>query len=398
MALEQRRQGQNTTYRYRLVHRDGHLMHVETQATPRLDIQGQLIGTISIIEDITEQLALEQAAHHARRTLERESRNAVLVANAVSDGLLFVGADNLIEYANPGAVKILGARSQKELVGRRSRDWVCVEDLEALRVYRHALERGESPTVRLRVQRANGEQIPVQLTAHPRLERQKLMGSIIVLNDLRPELEQEHQQQEQQRVLLESQARYRDLFMQAQAARERLELVDHVRNVAMLCETVRDLVQTVVDTLAQTLGVQLVSIYFVQGDALVLQHQVGYSAVIERLALADGGVIVRAANTRHVVLVADARNDADFRYPMPNIRSELAVPILSGQNALGVINLESEEVGAFAPDDAHLLVQVAERIANKIEITQKLEQYQKLEQQYQALLVQQSQTAPERAN
>jgi PAS domain S-box-containing protein len=395
MALEQRRQGQNTTYRYRLVHQDGHLIHVETQATPRLDHQGQLIGTIGIIEDITEQLRLEQAAHHARRALERESRNAVLVANAVSDGLLFVGADNLIEYANPGAVKILGALSQKELVGRRSRDWVHPEDLEALRLHRHALERGESPTVRLRVQRPNGEQIPVALTAHPRLERQKLMGSIVVLNDLRPELEQEERQQEQQRVLLESQVRYRDLFLQAQVARERLELVDHVRNVATLCETVRDLVQTVVETLSQTLGIKMVSIYFVQGEFLVLQHQVGYATVLERLALSDGGVVVRAAINRHVELIADAHKDADFRYPMPKVRSEIAVPILSGQNVLGVINLESDEVGAFGQDDAHLLVQVAERIANKIEITQKLEQYQKLEQQYQALLVQQ---APERAN
>jgi putative methionine-R-sulfoxide reductase with GAF domain len=151
------------------------------------------------------------------------------------------------------------------------------------------------------------------------------------------------------------------------------------------------LVQTVVETLAQTLGVELVSIYFLENEMLVLQHQVGYSNTIERFALSDGGVMVRAATKRHVELVSDAHSDTDFRYPMPNIRSEVAVPILSGQNVLGVINLESEQVGAFTQDDAHLLVQVAERIANKIEITQKLEQYQHLERRYQALLLQQTQ-------
>jgi PAS domain S-box-containing protein len=397
MALEQRRKGQNTTYRYRLVHKDGHLIHVEARATPRLGQQMEIVGTITIIEDITEQLLLEQAAHHARRALERESRNAVLVANAVSDGLLFIAADNLIEYANPAAVSILGAQHAKEVIGRRSREWVYGADLEALRANRQALEQGQSPSIRLRVQRPSGELIPVLLTAHPRLERQKLVGSIVVLNDLRPELEQEARQQEQQQVLLESQARYRELFMQAQAVRERLELVDHIRNVATLCETVRDLVQTVVETLAQTLGIKLVSIYFLQDETLVLQHQVGYNAVIERFALSDGGVMVRAVTKRHVELIPDAHKDADFRYPMPDVRSELAVPILSGQNVLGVINLESDMVAAFDQDHAHLLVQVAERIANKIEITQKLEQYQTLEQQYQALLSQ-NQVPLERVN
>jgi phosphoserine phosphatase RsbU/P len=90
-----------------------------------------------------------------------------------------------------------------------------------------------------------------------------------------------------------------------------------------------------------------------------------------------------------VELIKDARSEADFRYPMPSIRSELAVPILSGQKVLGVINLESEEVGAFDENHAHLLVQVAERIANKLEMTQKLEQYKELEAQYQQLRSQQ---------
>jgi PAS domain S-box-containing protein len=389
MALEQRRLGQASTYRYRLRHKHGHLLHVEAQASPRYNSAGQLIGTITILQDITEQLALEQAAHHARRALERENRNAIMVANAVSDGLLFVGSDNLIEYANPGAVKILGETHQKNLIGKRSRDWVYPDDLLHLRSYRQALEQGQSPSIRIRVQRQNGEVIPALVSVYPRLEQRKLIGAIIMLHDLRAELEREQQQAEQQAVLLESQARYRELFMQSQAVRERLELVDHIRNVATLSETVQDLVQTVVETLSQTLGVRLVSIYFLQNEDLVLQHQVGYSAVIERFALSAGGVMVRSVKKRHVELIKDARSEADFRYPMPSIRSELAVPILSGQKVLGVINLESEEVGAFDENHAHLLVQVAERIANKLEMTQKLEQYKELEAQYQQLRSQQ---------
>lgn len=389
VALEEYARGETSRYRYRLLHKDGHIVHVEAQSAPRRATDGSLLGIITTLDNITEQIALEQAANLAKKAFERESRNAIMIANAVPDGLLFVSAENLIEYANPSAVGLLGAQHQKELIGQRSRDWVYAPDIKRLRSLRSVLERGVSPTIQVQAQHPNGNLIPVSVTVHPRLERQKIVGSIIVIKDLRPELEQQKQLQEQQRVLLESQTRYRDLFLQSQAARARLELVDHIRNVAMLCDTVDGLVKVVVETLSQTLGTKLVSIYFLEDQELVMQHQVGYSSVITHFALSNGGVMVRAVSKPQVELITDAHTEADFRYPMPSIRSELAVPILSGQRVLGVINLESEEVAAFGQDDAHLLVQVAERIANKLEITQKLEQYQKLEQQYQALLEQQ---------
>ncbi|MFN3267354.1 MAG: PAS domain S-box protein, partial [Deinococcales bacterium] len=371
-----------------LCHRDGHLVHIESQASPQQNSQGKLTGVVCTIQDITQQLELERAVHRARRVLERQSRNAGLVANSIPEALFLVGKSNIIEYANPSAARLLGVKSPQELVGTRTRDWIYEPDLATLRNHGHTLEQGELLQRQVRLRRVDGELVPVLLTATARLEGRKLTGSIAVLEDLRSELERERQQQEQQKLLLESQAHYRNLFLQSQAARMRLEAAERIRSLATLCDTVCDLVRVVVEMLAQTLKTKLVSIYFVQDQELVIQHQVGYTSVIPRLSLSGGGVMVRAIENRMVELVFDAHTDPDFRYSMPTIRSELAVPILLGQEVLGVINLESEQVGTFTQEDAELLIQVAERIAYKIDATRKLEQYHELEQRYQRLLEQ----------
>jgi PAS domain-containing protein len=50
----------------------------------------------------------------------------------------------------------------------------------------------------------------------------------------------------------------------------------------------RSVLHTVVEAVASTYGYTQVSAYLLEGDELVLQHQVGYHEVIERIPLAGG--------------------------------------------------------------------------------------------------------------
>ena len=49
------------------------------------------------------------------------------------------------------------------------------------------------------------------------------------------------------------------------------------------------------------------------------------------------------------------------------MRSELAVPLIAKNRLIGVMDLESEQVGYFKPEHLHLLTLTASRIAQAIE-------------------------------
>jgi signal transduction histidine kinase len=74
-----------------------------------------------------------------------------------------------------------------------------------------------------------------------------------------------------------------------------------------------------------------------------------------------------AARTRTTVLVNDVT--ADSRYLLTPggaaVRAELAVPILLGERAVGVVNVESDD--AFDEDDAALIGTIADQLAVAIE-------------------------------
>ncbi len=380
LALSERRSGQAGAYRYRILHKDGHSVFIEGYGSPRYDSHGQWQGTIATIYDISEQLALEQATHQARRALERESRTVTLVANAITEGLLFVSPESIVEYANPGAVELLGCGSSQAMIGLPVFTWVIPEDLEALIAERQFIHQGQTRTYRFGVKRIDGSIISLEGRSYPRLEQEIFKGSIILLRDISAELEQKRLEAEQRRALAESENQYRELYEQSYAQTKRLELIDTIRNAASFADTTQKLIQDIVVSISQTLEVPMVSIYLLEQDQLVLQHAVGYQHTIAAHAMSGRGVMVRSIKNNQVMLINDASLEPDFVHLSGKIQSELCVPITNQKQVLGVINLESTETYAFSEADANLILQIAERISGKIQMTHVLDELRAFEQ------------------
>ncbi len=380
-VAQERQLGQRSTYRYRIFHKNGEVLHVEASGYPRMDTQGKLIGTIATMYDITEQLTLEQAAQQARRAIDRESRNAVLVANAISDGLLFLNQAGLVEYANPGVLKMLGYTSRKEILGLPAFTWVIPEDMALFTQETQRVQQGQIRSYRMRIKRITNDIITIEGTSYPRLENGVFQGVIVVLHDISLELEQQKRQEEFTQTLRQSEYQFRELFEQSVEQTKRLELIDTIRNAASSASTTHHLIQEIVSSISQTLGVPMVSIYLLEKNKLVLQHAVGYEKTIKAHSMDGRGVMVRSARTNQIMLIADASTEADFVHLSGKIQSELCVPITNNNHVLGVINLESTEKNAFSEADANLLLQIAERISDKIEMTRVLEELRALEQQ-----------------
>ena len=101
---------------------------------------------------------------------------------------------------------------------------------------------------------------------------------------------------------------------------------------------------------------------------LWMRFQIGHSPEVERTRVKIGtGIVGRAAQTRRAVLVNDVRTEAGYINANDDVRSELAIPLISKNRVIGVIDLESEEVGSFTPDQQRLLELVASRVAVAIE-------------------------------
>jgi len=105
---------------------------------------------------------------------------------------------------------------------------------------------------------------------------------------------------------------------------------------------------------------------------LRFRFQVGYPPEFaERARVKVGeGVTGQAAQSRQAVLVDDVTQDPTYIAAVPNVRSELAVPLVTKNRVIGVIDLEAREPGYFNEEHSRLLTLVASRIAGGIENAQ----------------------------
>ncbi len=101
---------------------------------------------------------------------------------------------------------------------------------------------------------------------------------------------------------------------------------------------------------------------------LRMRFQIGHTKEAERMRFPLGkGVIGQVALTRQAILLNDVSASPIYIAAYPDVRSELAVPLIAKNRLIGVIDLESEKSGYFREEHLHLLTLTASRIAQAIE-------------------------------
>jgi sigma-B regulation protein RsbU (phosphoserine phosphatase) len=103
-------------------------------------------------------------------------------------------------------------------------------------------------------------------------------------------------------------------------------------------------------------------------DELRMRFQIGHSPESERMRFPLGkGVVGQVALTRQSILLNDVSTSSVYIAANPDVRSELAIPLIAKNRLIGVMDFESEKVGYFRPEHLHLLTLTASRIAQAIE-------------------------------
>jgi sigma-B regulation protein RsbU (phosphoserine phosphatase) len=146
-----------------------------------------------------------------------------------------------------------------------------------------------------------------------------------------------------------------------------LEVADVVNTTLDLDTTLRrvaELVRKVIDY--EIFGILLLN---EKTQELYFRFQVGYAREIaERMRIKVGeGVTGIAAQRREAILVDDVSTDRRYISAVPNVRSELAVPLIIKNRLIGVIDIESPQPNHFTEEHKRLLTLIASRMAVGIE-------------------------------
>jgi sigma-B regulation protein RsbU (phosphoserine phosphatase) len=146
-----------------------------------------------------------------------------------------------------------------------------------------------------------------------------------------------------------------------------LEVADVVNTTLDLDTTLKrvaELVRKVIDY--EIFGILLLN---EKTQELRFRFSVGHSKeTAERMRIKVGeGVTGLAAQRREAVLVNDVTQHPEYISAVPNVRSELAIPLIIKNRLIGVIDIESQNTNVFTEEHKRLLTLIASRMAVGIE-------------------------------
>lgn len=149
-----------------------------------------------------------------------------------------------------------------------------------------------------------------------------------------------------------------------------LEIADALATSLDLDTTVR----RVAELIRKVLDYEIFAILLLNEKTheLRFRFQIGYPPdVAERTRIKVGeGVTGQAAQSRQAVLIDDVTKDPRYIAAVPNVRAELAVPLITKNRVIGVIDIEAREPGYFTEEHSRMLTLVASRVAAGIENAQ----------------------------
>lgn len=152
-----------------------------------------------------------------------------------------------------------------------------------------------------------------------------------------------------------------------------LETVAKVSTAAATTLDPQALLQSVVDLTKFSFELYHVHVYLLDAENDLLTLGAGSGDVGQKM-LADGhtlnvfqkkSIIAKAARQRETIIVTDARQDPDFlhHHLLPDTLSEMAIPMIVGDELIGVFDVESDEVGRFAQEDTRTYNTLASQTA-----------------------------------
>ncbi len=156
--------------------------------------------------------------------------------------------------------------------------------------------------------------------------------------------------------------------------RERAELLDFLLEVSTVTAETLDLdrlLANVAEIVKEVIPYELFAIllYNERSRSLRMRYSIGHrDEIAKNLHIKLGeGITGSTASTRQPLLVSDVRKDSRYLNALDAVRAELTAPMLVRGKLVGVIDLQSTRMNAFAEQDRALLTLIATRVGTAID-------------------------------
>jgi len=299
--------------------------------------------------------------------LEESEERYRSLFNSMRDGVFQTDAEHNMKMMNPAGLKILGFESVDELKELNLISFF-VEEMD-MALVQNTLEREHfMDRIRLWIRRADGEAICIELSASQVFDGDEYMGMEGTFQDVTENVRLERQ------------------------ARERSERISAVNTIASVINSSLES-GLVYESLVNELGkltrfdYSAVALLDVDGSSegaegtrfstRQLWPEVN-SATAVRID-GDGSCASWVSREGRSLIIADLdQGDAAFRAQFPaDIKSCACVPLYASGKIIGTLNLGACEEGAFDPEDASALEEMAPHVAVAIRNAQLLDNLQR---------------------
>jgi sigma-B regulation protein RsbU (phosphoserine phosphatase) len=160
------------------------------------------------------------------------------------------------------------------------------------------------------------------------------------------------------------------LYRRAERQNRTLKTLAHISHEFSSILNLNELLSTIANTMRGLINYDAFSVLLVDCEAKALRHRfsIRYDerVNIDNIPLGKG-ITGAAAESREVVRVHDTNKDPRYIASHPDIRSEVAVPLVAQDRVVGVMDLESDRVGFFTDDHVRTLALLAPQIASSVE-------------------------------
>jgi diguanylate cyclase (GGDEF)-like protein/PAS domain S-box-containing protein len=380
-ARMMRRANRVTTYRKQLLRKDGTLLHIEITGAPRWR-DGEIIGSVGVITDLTERYANEQAqirqqkyqeALHdtALNLMQRQNLDELLESIITRAAALVRSRHGYVALVDPDGeyirikIGIGGITPDKYFSSRRGQNllgkvWETGQPI-LLNDYRHWEHRRVGD---------NFDEIGAAISVPLRFG-ENVVGAIGFVHVREGKYFQAAQLEVLQQfanlaaIALDNTRWYSE-------AQRRLSELTTVQKVAHIINSKlenAELFETIISQISSAFDLNMMSIYLREGDKLHLKACLGYDMTTAYTEISvNEGICGRVVQSKQPIFVHDATSDPDFLYAEPDIRQCIIVPLMDAdENVLGVLATESKEAGRLSHADFDLFLLMGEQVSMAIQ-------------------------------
>jgi PAS domain S-box-containing protein len=350
---------------YRIINKEDQVLWASTQVSAQRDAAGQVTHYIAVTLDITQRKQTEAELNRLSLAVE-QSANTVVITDIKGH----------IEYANPKFVQTTGY-SLDEAIGQHTR--ILKSGATSIGEYKNLWETISAGKV------WQGE-------FHNKKKSGELYWESASISPIKNE-----QGQITHFLAIKEEITARKVAQMALTRRlVELETVSQVGSAASNILNLDELLDQVVNITCNGFGLYHANIYLLEepDDTLVLAAASG--SATQKLLEARGRIpyldesspVARAAREQRGLVIDDVFADANFvpNPVLPDVRSKMAVPIVSGDTLYGVLSVQSAEAGHFTQEDLNVYHTLTNQVAVAIKNARLYENMSRAQQEAEARL------------